>query len=102
MKLLHVRATVLIFCCTVDEYDFLAESTQLFFSPQSSTSQCVTVEILDDTILENSEFFTYEFYTSDERVVLPPSVDVTIRDDEREWCMLHAMISLHLSACLLP
>lgn len=44
----------------------------------------MTVEILDDTILENNEVFMFEFSTSDERVVLPPSGDVVINDDERE------------------
>lgn len=82
----NVEVAISIVDGTTDgESDFVAEKATLYFSPESGTSQCVTVEIVDDTVLENSEFFTFEFSTSDERVVLPPSVDITIHDDERKY-----------------
>ena len=75
----------------VDGSDFVAASATLSFSPDDKiTPQCKTIEITDDLILENSEYFMLKFSTSDERVILPPPEDVVIHDDERKCISLSA------------
>lgn len=66
--------------------DFVAApATLLFSSHDKITSQCKMIEITDDLVLENNEYFTLQLSTSNERVVLPPTKDVIINDDECKY-----------------
>ena len=63
--------------------DFNAVSDQLFTFSPSTSSNDVTVTIIDDDIVENSEFFFGNLSTTDGAVNLDPSAArVTISETE--------------------
>ncbi len=73
--------------------DYGSISLDQQFQPSSLTIQtmCISISLLPDSILENSETFSVHLFSAERRLVLSPSVaDVTIiNDDSRmEKCLL--------------
>ena len=67
-----------------EDTDFTQTTTELTFEPGSSTHQCGTIAILDDTILENEEQFTVHLLTPDPSLYVDSdrgSAVVVIMDD---------------------
>ena len=78
---------------STDPTDFNAVSDELFtFSPSTSSNE-VTVTIINDDIVENSEFFFGNLSTTDGAVNLDPSAArVTISEtegDDSKFSILH-------------
>ena len=62
--------------------DFISRMIQLEFQP-GSTRDCGNISILEDSQLENSEMFSVELNTTDQDVVLNPSMArVSITDND--------------------
>ena len=64
-----------------EETDFTSQTVMLTFS--SSGSQTVMIQLLDDTVLEDREYFTLQLFSTDSRVDLQQSTaTVWIMDDD--------------------
>ena len=62
--------------------DFISRMIELEFQP-GSTSECGNISILEDSRLENSEMFSVQLNTTDQNVLLNPSMArVSITDDD--------------------
>ena len=70
-----------VFQLTAD-IDFTTTTIELLFQPMS-TRVCGTISILEDPQLEDSETFSVELNTTDQAVVLNPSMAiVSITDND--------------------
>jgi len=65
--------------------DYTATAVDLYFS-SARYSQCTTISLVDDFILEGVEMFTVNLNTSDATVLLMPAMaTVIITDDDCKW-----------------
>ncbi len=73
---------------TAGNKDYQLTTVQLWFSP-SQEHQCLSITILDDTILESEEDFQATLTTVMERVTLDPDTTmITIADDDSKYLNL--------------
>ena len=61
-------------------------SQNLTFALVSNFSSCVDISIIDDAVLENDEAFLLESVGTSLVTAIPPSVTITIRNDDCELC----------------
>ena len=66
--------------------DYIAVTETLIFTPGGSTEMCVSVTILDDSVDENSEFFTCIITVGGLQQDL---VQITIIDNESKYLHEH-------------
>ena len=92
----------LILAATVD---YVVTSSDLTFNATTS-SQTVTIPILDDNIVEGSETIIVTLTSTDSAAILnPSSASVTIEDDDgKRWLYLHCKVCLSMTVldCILP
>ena len=63
------------------DYSLIPEN--IIFLPGMTGPQCQSISITDDSILENDEVFVVALSTTDQDVILNPSItSVTILDDD--------------------
>ena len=69
--------------------DYVVTSSDLTFNGATS-SQTVTIPILEDNIVEGSETVIVTLTSADPAVILnPPSASVTIEDDDSKRWLYH-------------
>ena len=71
-------------CSTAADFLLLNDSTEIvFLSGLTNSTQCVDIEIVNDTILESSEFFNVILSSSDPDVVIENNMaSIVIVDDD--------------------
>ena len=68
--------------CSTEEADFNQLSAQLLLNA-NSVLQCVNIDIVNDTILEENELFLAVLETDDQQVILDPfSANVVILNND--------------------
>ena len=92
--------------CPCTGQDFNPVSTSLTFTSGGATSLPVVIPLVDDNVLESSEYFTALLVSSSQRVTVGQAMaNVTILDDDGRC--FHWSVSLrhrcrnHLGACIL-
>lgn len=79
-----IYLTQLMLCSTAADFLLLNDSTEIvFLSGLTNSTQCVDIEIVNDTILESSEFFNVILSSSDPDVVIENNMaSIVIVDDD--------------------
>ena len=71
----------------IDNQDFSLINLAILIFPSGITAgdmRCVTVSILDDTRVENDEYFTLTLQSGSRTVVTGSSTMINIQDNDRE------------------
>ena len=67
----------------IPHLDYSLTPENIFIGPGMTGTQCRSISITDDSILENDEVFVVALSTTDQDVILNPSTtSVTILDDD--------------------
>ena len=68
----------------VGESDFVPVSLPITLTASSSSPQTVAIQLVDDAILENREYFIVQLFSTDPRVALqqPAAATVWIMNDD--------------------
>ena len=79
-----------------DGTDYTPVSTVLTYQPSSSgepNAQCISIDIMNDSVLENTENFFVLLQTGDVSVTLTSSMAaVTILDDDGMHICMHKLV----------
>ena len=91
--------------CLCTDQDFTPVSTSLTFTAGGATSLSVVIPLVDDSVLEPSEYFTVLLISSSQRVTVgQATANVTILDDDGRcfrWSFsLRHRCCNHLGACV--
>ena len=85
------------------DVDYTAsEVTTLLFLPGDATPQCAYITILDDTILEYTEYFSVHLDTTDDDVKFGYKyATVNITDDDCKFCNVTVKVSRYCTIDLM-
>ncbi len=78
--MLYQYTSIYILVKYLGDEDYLFSPTNFTFGPESSDPQCVNIILVESDEVEDTELFTYTFFTFTDRVIVPPPDNVSIVD----------------------
>ena len=78
-----------------EESDFIPVSLPILLTASSSSPQTVAIQIVDDAVLEDREYFIVQLFSTDPRVALqqPATATVWIMNDDSKPIIVVKIIS---------